>query len=128
MDRALCPAPTHSMCRRTLPLTSLVDSRNLVQPSRSLQQLARTAPVGRPYQPIALHQVDQVRGAPVANPQPPLQQRRARLPKLEDQPDGIVEHHVVLFRVRVRTVAGRSLIARRLKESFNVLGLALVLP
>lgn len=40
-------------------------------PVRTLQHLARLRPIGRAHDSIAFHQIDEVRRAPVANPQTP---------------------------------------------------------
>ena len=58
---------------------------NLRYPIRPLEHLARLGSVGGAHDAVPLHQVDQVRRAPVANAQPPLQQGSGSLPELENR-------------------------------------------
>src|SRR5262249_23218940 len=78
---------------------------------------------------VFLHQIDQVRGAAVADTQAALQQRRRGLAELEDELDGVLEELVVLvafeFACTFRTAA---FFLRRGEEGFVVLRLRLLLP
>ncbi len=75
----------------------LVDSRrDLMQPAGVFEQFAGARAVGRAYQAVALHEVDEVSGAAVADAQAALQQRRRGFAEFEDQADGVVEELVVV--------------------------------
>ena len=99
-----------------------------MQPAGSLQQFAGAGAVGGANQAVALHQVDQMGGAAVADAQPPLQQRRGSLAELEDQRYGVVEERVVFVGVGIGTIDGGALVLGRFEEALDVLGLPLQLP
>src|ERR1700678_1743877 len=61
---------------------------------RRLEQLARLRSIRRPDQPIVVHHVHQVSRTSVTDAQATLQQRRAGLAELEDQPHRVVEELV----------------------------------
>ena len=69
---------------------------HFAQPIRLLQHFARFRAVGRPHDPIGLHEIDQVRGAAVADTQPPLQKGSGRLAELDNQAHGVLVKLVML--------------------------------
>src|SRR5437899_3005578 len=101
--------------------------RNPVWP---FQHLARLRPVGRSNNAIALHQIDEMSGAPVADAQPPLQQGSGSFPELHHQPNRVVEERIVVsFPGLVGARFSRfALFFRRLKEFLFVFGCCLRLP
>ncbi len=85
--------------------------------------------VGGAYEAVALHHVDEVGGAAVADAEAALEERGAGFAELEDQADGVVEEVVVFlagFAVAVGVFAGFVLGA--FEEAVDVLGFALGLP
>src|ERR1039458_2619946 len=93
------------------------------------EDFAGLGAVGGTDQAIALHHVDEVGGAAVADAQAALQQRGAGLAELEDEADCVVEEIVVFlagFAVAVEFLAG--VVLGPFEEAMDVLGLALGLP
>ena len=66
----------------------------------------RLGSIGGAHDAVLLHQIDQVRGAAVADAQPPLQQGSGRLAKLNHQPHRILIQRIVFVPV-LRSVAPR---------------------
>lgn len=75
LRKACLPVCCSGGWRKRLFSPLLVAGHYLVQPPRSLEQLARTRTIGGPDQAVALHHVDQVGGAAVADAQAALKQR-----------------------------------------------------
>src|SRR5215469_9251257 len=92
---------------------------HLAEPIRTFQDFAWFWPVGGADNSVFLHEIDQVRGAAVSDPQPPLQQRRGRLAELNHQADGIMVELIMLVVTGAVIVAGQAaglLFLRRLEE------------
>src|SRR5271167_2977431 len=81
------------------------DFRN---PAWTLQHFAWFRTVGGANNSVLLHKINQVRGTPVADAQPPLQQGSGGLPELHHQ-----SHRVVIKRITVGLALGSPFSASR---------------
>ena len=68
---------------------------HFAQPVGTFEHFARFGAVGGADDTVSFHQVDQMGGAAIADPQPPLQQGSRGFPELDHQAYGIVVKLVV---------------------------------
>ena len=102
---------------------------HLAQPVGRLEDLAGFGAVCGADDAVALHHVDQVGGAAVADAQAALQQGSRSLAELEHQPHSVFVQLVVavsIFRAGLEIAA--LVVFGSLEEAFDVFSLALLLP
>src|SRR5215467_5978130 len=104
---------------------------HLAQPIWTFEDFARFWSIGGADNPVFLHEIDQVRGAAVSDPQSALQQRCGSLAELDHQADGIVIQLIMLIVAGAVILAGQAaglFFLRRLEELLLVLRLRLRAP
>ena len=99
-----------------------------MEPAGGFEEFAGAGAVGGADEAVALHEVDQMGGAAVADAETSLEERGGGFAELEDQADGVVEHGVVFVGVGVGAIDGDALVFGRFEEGMDILGLALIFP
>src|SRR3954451_4101828 len=99
-------------------------------PIRTLQEFPWLRTICRSDDSVTLHQIDEMRGASITNPQATLQQRSRRFTKLENQTNCVFVQLIMSLFTRISCSAFNLsvLILRSFKERLLILRCALRLP
>src|SRR5271157_5262445 len=126
----LCKTPSRKPTRADSTLSHRVFY--FAQPVGTLEHFARLRTIGCAYDAVSLHQIDEVRGAPVADPQAPLQQRGRSLAVFQhDAHCVLVKLVMVVVALAVgirRSAAVFGILARSLQEVLLILRFGLRAP
>ena len=99
-----------------------------MQPAGGFEEFAGAGAVGGADKAVALHEVDQMGGAAVADAEASLEERGGGFAEFEDQADGVVEQGVVFVGVGVGAIDGDALVFGRFEEGMDVFGISLRPP
>src|ERR1035437_1714224 len=128
--KTACPTLFHEVSQDTPPTSelTLLPHFDFMQPVGALEDFARLAAVRRTDDAVALHAIQNARGAPVAQAQMALQGRGRGLSHLQHQAHGVLVLRVLVLVGRLAVGGVVAFVRRRDQETLVVFGLGLNLP